>query len=181
MKNSEVEKRKNELLKPYWTEDLHHSLEKLPPKDAKKIVESMDDSEIYIKVNLRKHQEDYIADYIEYLWDISEDAYWKHIKISLDVEIGLLWSDNMSHFERMCNYEIPHDVLIKIIDFAIDDKSQSKQDFDAIGCVIKAQVERFARKAEIDEYISTFKEKKKANAKLAISSMIECRCHYQFY
>lgn len=76
-------------MKPGWTEDLHHSLEELQPEDAKKIIESMTDDEIYQKVNNRKFQEDYIADYLEYLWDISESSFWKHVKTTLDVNQNL--------------------------------------------------------------------------------------------
>jgi hypothetical protein len=95
MNDKELSETKKELMKPDWTENFHNALEELQPADAKKIVESMTDVEIYSKVNNRKFQEDYIADYLEYLWDISESSFWKHLKTTLDVHHHLLWSDKI--------------------------------------------------------------------------------------
>lgn len=83
MDNKKLSEKKQELMKPDWTENLHHELQELPLQEAKWIVENMTDSEIFSKVNNRRFQEDYIADYIEYLWTISPIAYWKHIIASL--------------------------------------------------------------------------------------------------
>lgn len=102
MDNKKLSEKKQELMKPDWTENLHHELQELPLQEAKWIVENMTDSEIFSKVNNRRFQEDYIADYIEYLWTISPIAYWKHIIASLSPNIGALWSDNMSHFRKKC-------------------------------------------------------------------------------
>jgi len=70
MNNKELKILKKELLEAPWTEDVHEGLKKLKPVDSKKIIESLDKTEIYSLVNVRHCQEDYIADYIEYLWDI---------------------------------------------------------------------------------------------------------------
>lgn len=90
MDNKKLSEKKQELMKPDWTENLHHELQELPLQEAKWIVENMTDSEIFSKVNNRRFQEDYIADYIEYLWTISPIAYWKHIIASLSPNIGAL-------------------------------------------------------------------------------------------
>lgn len=183
MTDKEIEKRKTELMKPGWTEDLHHSLEELQPEVAKTIVESMTDNEIYRKVNNRQFQEDYIADYLEYLWEISETAYWKHVKNTLDLEHGILWGDHMSHFEKMCQNKIPDDVLKAVLDFAlsVEVKDNYKQDFEAIGCVVKAQVENFKRLDEIKKYISSLEKAEQILANVRIKEMIKCDCNYQFY
>lgn len=183
MKKSGLEKLKRELMKPGWTEDLHHSLEELSPEDAKIIVESMSDTEIYRKVNNRQFQEDYIADYLEYLWGISETAYWKHVKSTLNLKHGILWGDHMSHFEKMCKYEIPDDVLKAVFDFAIavEIKDNYKQDFEAIGCVIKAQADDFGRLNEIKKYISLLEKEKQDTANERIDLMLKCKCNYTFY
>ncbi|MDP2925114.1 MAG: hypothetical protein Q8N99_01955, partial [Nanoarchaeota archaeon] len=76
MTENEIKKLKEELIKSYWTEDLHLKLTELQAEDAKRIVESMDNFEIFEKVNNRQYQQDYIEDYLEYLWKISEPAYW---------------------------------------------------------------------------------------------------------
>ncbi len=82
MNEKEINKIMRTLMGPDWTENLHEELKVLQPEDSKKIVESMTDSEIFQKVNARRFQEDYIADYLEYLWEISETAFWKHVNIS---------------------------------------------------------------------------------------------------
>lgn len=183
MNKKELEKHKKELMKPGWTEDLHHALEELQTQDAKEIVESMTDSEIYRKVNNRQFQEDYISDYLEYLWEISESAYWKHVIISLDLKVGILWGDHMSHFEKLCNHKIPDNVLKAVLDFAleIDVKENYKQDFEAIGCVVKAQVAKFNRLDEIKKHILSLAKDKQNNADKRINEMINCKCNYQFY
>ena len=170
-------------MKPDWTENLHHALEELQAIDAKQIVESMNETEIYSKVNNRRFQQDYIADYLEYLWDISEEAYWKHVVITLDLEVGILWSDNMSHFEKLCNEKIPSEVLKAVLDFAIGCTVEEnyKQDYEAIGCVIRAQVKKFNRIAEINKYTSSLGKEKEKEANRRINEMIKTKCHYNFY
>ncbi len=183
MNDKELKETKMELMKPDWTENLHHALEELQPEDAKIIVESMTDSEIYRKVNNRKFQEDYISEYIDYLWEISEPTYWKHIIISLDTTVGILWGDDMAHFKKMCNHRIPDDVLKAVLDFAIavEVKDNYKQDFEAIGCVVKAQVEKFKRLDEINKYISSLEKDKQVIADTRLKEMIKCKCNYTFY
>jgi len=127
MNDKELNDIKKELMKPDWTENLHHALEELQPEDAKKIVESMTDNEIYRKVNNRRFQEDYIADYLAYLWDISESSFWKHVKTTLDVNQDLLWSENMFHFEKLCSENIPNDVLVAVIKYAVECPENQKQ------------------------------------------------------
>ena len=90
-------------------------MQELPLQEAKWIVENMTDSEVFSKVNNRRFQEDYIADYIEYLWTISPIAYWKHIIMSLNPSIGVLWGGDMPHFKRMCTIKIPVDVLHAVL------------------------------------------------------------------
>lgn len=181
MNNKKLDEHKKELMKPDWTENLHHALEELQTNDARKIVDSMNETEIYAKVNNRQFQQDYIADYLEYLWEISEQAYWKHVIITLDLEVGLLWSDNMSHFEKLCNEKIPIGVLKAVLDFAIGCQIEEnyKQDYEAIGCVVRAQVKKFNRMAEIKKYISSLDKEKAANKR--INEMIKSKCHYNFY
>lgn len=181
MKDDEIIKKKDELMLEHWTEDLQHSLQDFHPDVARKIIDSMDDSDIYVKVNHRQFQEDYIADYLEYLWDISEEAYWKHIIISLDTEVGLLWSDNMSHFEKMCNNRIPENVLEAVIIFLIDYQSNFPQDIEAIGCVLKAQVEKYNRLEEIHSYIKSLKLKDEKSIIAQVEELIKNDANYNFY
>jgi len=181
MNDNEIKKLKAKLMKPDWTENLHHDLEKLQSEDAKKIVESMNNTEIYQKVNIRRFQEDYIADYLEYLWEISENSFWKHVKVTLDIDKGILWSDNIFHFEKLCNEKIPNDVLVAVLDFAVGCDDKFKPDIEAIGCVIKAQVEEFDRLSEITNYISLLTKEDQDDANTRINEMINCKCNYQFF
>jgi hypothetical protein len=173
MKNSELKKLKSKLMEPDWTETLHHELEKLNPKDAKIIVESMTDEEIDGKVNARLHQQDYIVDYIEFLWEISETAFWRHVAISLDVESGILWGDHMPHLEKMCEVSIPNNVLKAVIDLVVRCEESNKQDLYAIGCVIRAQVKKFDRLGEINKYIESLDLDEQTIAKKRIPEMIK--------
>jgi hypothetical protein len=181
MVSKELKEMKEELMKPDWTENLQHALEELEPEDARKIVESMSRAEIYSKVNNRQFQEDYIADYLEYLWEISEPAYWKHIIISLNVKVGTLWSDNMAHFEKMCTKKIPDDVFKAVLSFAINYNGTFKEDLDAIGCVLKAQIDKFGRIKEIKQYILSLKEEKQDLANSKIHELAKRDCNYLFY
>lgn len=181
MNDKDLRKLKKELMKPGWTEDLHHGLKKLPQEDAAKIVGTMTDQEIKNKVNNRYHQEDYIGDYLRYLWKINKQAFWRHVKITFNTEVGVLWSDNMFHFEIMCKEKIPDDVLNSVLTFAIESPDTVNQDFEAVGCIIKAQVERFDRAAEIDTFILHLDEEKKEIAKQRIDYLLNCECPFIFY
>jgi len=180
MDNKKLSEKKQELMKPDWTENLHHELQELPSQEAKWIVENMTTSEIASKVNNRRFQEDYIADYLEYLWTISPTAYWKHIIASLSPEIGALWSDNMAHFERMCHVKLPINVLYTVLSFAINHDAKNRQDSEAIGCVIKAQIDKFGRIDDIKTYIVSLPEDQRASAKAKIFEYVKQECHYIF-
>jgi hypothetical protein len=180
MKQKKIEKLKKELMEPGWTEELHQALIELGPSNAKKIVDSMTFDEIYSKVNLRNRQQDYIAEYLDFLWEISESAYWKHLIITLDLKIGFLWADDMLHFEKLCNTKIPEDVLEAVLDFAIgvEIKENYTQDFEIIACVVKAQAEKFDRIDDINKYISELSNDIQESAKSKITRMINCECQY---
>lgn len=163
-----------------WTEELHYALKDLSEDDAQEIVESMSDIEIDRKVNIRRHQEDYIADYIEYLWEISEEAYWKHIIISLRDDVGLLWSDNMSHLERMCRNDIPDDVLNAVLSFICELDSDSIFDFEALAEVIKAQVNDYSNRHKIESYTDKLPKRSQEEFMKKIESMLSLEEIYRF-
>ncbi|MFW0739248.1 hypothetical protein [Flavobacterium sp. T12S277] len=181
MTDDEIIKKKDELMSEHWTETLHHSLRDLHPDVARRIVDTMDDSEIYVKVNHRRTQEDYIADYLNYLWDISEEAFWKHIIISLDPEVGILWGSYMPHFEKICRNRIPEEVLEAVILFLINDVNKYKQDTDAIGCVLRAQAKRFNRADEIKNYVRSLNLQEETQILNQIEQLIETEPGYYFY
>jgi len=176
--NEDLKKKKKDLMKPDWTENLQHALEKLPKEEARQIVESMNKREIYSKVNNRKYQEDYIADYLEYLWKISESAYWKHVCATFDKQEGFLWGGYLWHLEKMCHIAIPSFVLKGVLDFILNSKGT---DFEAVACIIKAQVIRFNRLEEINQYISALSKEQQDYMNKTIKEMIDCKPVYDSY
>jgi hypothetical protein len=178
MDKNEIEKLKFDLVNKHWTEELHLGLQEIDEEDARAIVESMDDDDINYKVNARRYQEDYIADYLEFLWEISEISFWKHVKATFDENVGLLWSDNMFYFEMLCHERIPSDVLSKIISYVGSCDDEEKQDLELLGCIIKEQVENFGRLPEIKNLISSLAEKQRYIAKKRTNEMINQQCNY---
>lgn len=181
MTDDEILKKKDELMEEPWTENLHQSLQDFHPDVAQKIVDSMDDDEIYVKVNYRRTQEDYIANYLAFLWDISKEAFWKHIVISLDPEIGILWGSSMPHFEKMCRNRIPEEVLEVVILFLINDVNKFEQDTEAIGCVLRAQAKRFNRLDEIKNYVRSLNIPEETEIINQIEQLVETEPGYSFY
>ena len=178
MDKKELEEIKTNLINKHWTEELHLGLQEIDEDDAKKIVESMNDEEINYKVNFRTYQEDYIADYLEYLWDISEISFWKHVKATFNEDVGLLWSDNMFYFEKLCNYRIPISVLGVVVEYIGSCDDKEKQDLELLGCIIKSQVENFKRLQEIQNIMSTFPIENRHIANRRITQMILQPCNY---
>lgn len=168
---------KEKLLNESWTENFHLSLGELADKDAKEIVDSMDAREIYRKVNIKTHQEDYIADYLEYLWDISENSFWKHIEILLQDDEELLWSDNMFYFEKLCNENIPSNILEAII-FYIKDHKENVQDIELLSDIIIHQVKKYKRLNEINNIISSLPKNKMDEMKRTITTILASSTTY---
>lgn len=162
---------KDGFMKEYWTENFHLALDEIGSEKAKAIVEAMDDADICFRVNARKFQQDYIADYIEYLWGISKIAYWKHVKTTLDVEEGFLWSDNMSHSEKLCNNPIPDDVFEAVLNFAVN--CTEEIDMEIMGDIVKSQAESFDRMKDIKKYLSLLEKNKKEEATNRINKMLD--------
>ncbi|WP_291286939.1 hypothetical protein [Flavobacterium sp.] len=181
MTEDEITEKREELLSEHWTEDLHHSLRDLHPDVARRIIDTMDDSEIYVKVNHRRFQEDYIAEYLNYLWDISKEAFWRHTIVSLDPEVGILWGGDMPHFEKMCKNPIPKEVLEAVIHFLIHDKNKIEQDTEAIGCVLRAQAKRFNQLDEIKNYVRSLNLQEETEILNQIEQLIETEPGYSFY
>lgn len=179
------EKIKKQLLSEHFIEDMQRSLEEMPEDVAKQIIDSMTDREIYVRVNKRRMQEDYIADYIDFLWDISRDAFWKHVSATFNVTEGLLWAGDMLYIEKVCSNKMPDFLLQKLIDFWVAYQTQNSADSDlnieGLGCILKAQCVRFGQKENILKYLiekyptlgHTYGEK--------LDYFINSDCHYNFY
>jgi hypothetical protein len=181
--NQDQEKKK--LLKEYLIENMQRSLEEMPLEVAKQIIDSMTEKEIYVRVSKRQMQEDYIADYINFLWDVSRDSFWKHVSATFDIKEGLLWGGDMLYIEKICDNEIPSNILEKIIEFWINYRTvfpgQYEQDIDGLACILKAQCIRFNRKAEILAYIGIKYPQDLASYQEQLDLFINKDCHYTFY
>ena len=178
MDKRELAELKNDLINRHWTEELHLGLQEIDEQDAIKIVESMNEEEINYKVNFRKFQEDYIADYLEYLWKISETSFWVHVKATFNEDVGLLWSDNMFYFERLCYENIPSSMLNVVVEYIGACADEEKQDLELLGCIVKSQAENFNRLPEIKNIISSLPLKNGQIAKRRVAEMVNKPCHY---
>jgi hypothetical protein len=178
MNNQGLEKIKTDLLNDHWTETLHYGLKELSKGNAKAIVESFDKDDINRKVNSRKFQEDYIADYLEFLWGISEDSFWNHISEMFTHEIELLWSDNMFYYEILCNEKIPTNIFQIIVTY-IGYCNEKDQDFELLTDIIKSQIDNFKRQNEINNIISSFPKNIQYIIKRKVEIMINSNYTYK--
>lgn len=178
MSEKKLVDQKNELMNEYWTENFHLSLQELDEDDAVKIVESLDEDEINFRVNARRYQEDYIADYLEYLWEISPESFWTHVKATFNEQVGLLWSDNMFYFERLCYENIPSNILFTIVDYIGNCPDDEKQDLELLGCIVKSQVELHKRLPEIKNLITSLSKEPADIANRRVIQMTNDQCSY---
>lgn len=156
-------------------EDIHAQLAEMDDDVAYSIVSSMSDKKVYLNVNLRQFQADYICDYLEYLWDISEKDFWKHVMASFDLSEGLLWSDNMVHCRKMQDGPIPDEVWGALIHFAL--KVEEQRDVDALVCVIKGQLD-FRTAADVYTIVDGFPAEQQEVAKIRAKYLLESPCTY---
>lgn len=180
MTENEIRDYKKKLMKEHWVEERHRQLKELSMDDAKIIVESMNEREVYLNVNVRHTQEDYIADYLEFLWKISPAAFWKHMLISLDANEGVLWGGDMPHFEKMCRQKIPNEVWDAVLKFIFESDGKFEQDLEAIGCVVKAQAEKYGRMLEIESFIASLSDTSQEIVSARINKMLNSPCKYYF-
>ncbi len=156
----ELEKIKENLLNEYWTENFHEGLKELGDEKAKVIVESMNSQDIYGKVNFKSRQQDYIADYLKYLWDISENSFWKHIEMLFQDDEELLMSDNMFYHEKLCNEKIPPNILQEVVNYIryynSDDVDRYEYEYELLTDIILMQVRNYQRLDEINNIISSY-------------------------
>lgn len=104
----EIQAHLDELVTFNWTEDKHLYLESLDEEVSRIVLEAMLEEERDVIMNHRKSQQDYIGDYLEFVWERSEKAYWDHIESMFsDDGDGLLLYDLNEHLEIMSHYTMP--------------------------------------------------------------------------
>lgn len=162
----------------YDIEGIHRGLEALSKDVAREILEEMNSERIHMNVNLRNCQEDYIADYLEYLWDISKPSFWKHVIESLNTTVGLLWSDNMFYMRVLCDHRLPLDVWDAIMSFALD--AEQGSDIDAIGYVVRSQCEKFGMEDSFRSYIQKCPLNLITENNRRLNDILSTTCKYSF-
>jgi len=127
------------LFSDYWIEDRHRFLKELSHEERLELVASFNTDEILSNVNRRKFQEDYISDYLEYLYRISKKSFWLHITAMFSSGgDGILWSDNFFYIEKIRSEELP-DLTFELILSYFQANMQS-QDSDILKDIIASQV-----------------------------------------
>lgn len=116
MKTSNNDTRKEAFLSPYWVEERHDYIKTLNPKAARDLLKSLTDDEESLNVNHRQFQEAYICDYLDYLWGIDRDSFWRHIVASFHHPDGTLMSDNNFHIDVMKHEHLPEKVWLALLD-----------------------------------------------------------------
>lgn len=86
----------------------------------------------------------------------------------------------MSHLKRLCTTRIPEDILMAVIIFLIDDERNIYQDTEAIGCILKSQVEKFDRLEEILSYIKCLNLKDESDIINQVEELIKKEFNYYF-
>ncbi|MEN8952807.1 hypothetical protein [Planktotalea arctica] len=96
-----------EFMSFYWTEERQSYLETLPATLVREVLGLIRPSDLQIIVNFRRHQEDYIGDFLRYLWGVDEEAFWDHLAATFGGEDGLLLYDDDHHIELMTSRNMP--------------------------------------------------------------------------
>lgn len=101
----------------HWTEDAHQYLEELPEDTAIRVLEALRPEQMFSLVNYRRRQEDYIGDYLTYVWKASPDAFWRHIEQMLMSEDGLLMCDRTDIDDVLTSEDMPIAVWMTFLQF----------------------------------------------------------------
>ena len=131
---------KDVFMSKYWVEERHDFLKALPLKEQKELVDSLSPDDIDENVNWRRFQEQYICDYIDYLWEISKGSFWKHIATSLKNPEGLIPGENdftitIIKTERMPKYVFRQ--LLKALERLVQNSSGL---IDSYFCEMHAEI-----------------------------------------
>jgi hypothetical protein len=132
---------KKNFFSEQWVEQRHHYLKSLSPRDARRLAESLTPDEIVTNVNVRRFQQDYIADYLDDLWSISHGAFWNHVTVMLKHPEGIIMSDNMFYQDTMSGYSVPHSVWSAMVESLLPAKPWYH--YDVVLSVMRSQILQF--------------------------------------
>ena len=166
-----------------WTEDKHDYLESLPDELAAQIVGKISEDTMRSIMTFRHRQQDYIGDYLEYLWNLdgSEPAYWDHITAMFESEEGLLIADTTEHMHVMESYEMPIETWNAMLDsivriHGVELTSQiMKFELESLGPIFLSQTSRpekdSVRRVSVLTWINAMDEKIRPSALWYISTI----------
>lgn len=105
----------DEIASAHWTEDAHQYLENLDEDLATAVLNSLGPEQIAQLVIYRHRQEDYIGDYLEFVWELSPDAFWRHIEQIVMSDGGLLMYDGDEIHNVLISENMPLPVWVKLL------------------------------------------------------------------
>lgn len=103
------------LMEMHWTEERHIYISELDEDTSRRVTEALLPEQIHILVNYRQFQEDYIGDYLEYLWDLSQLAFWRHIEQTFQSVDGMLLYDLENVHNILTSYDMPISVWTSLL------------------------------------------------------------------
>lgn len=178
-KNPKLESLRKQIKSERSIETIHHKIMDLPREEAVELVDLFTNNRVFRNVNVRGQQEDYIAEYLYYLWKISPASFWRHIKSLLNPARDLLWGSDMDYMVIMARNRMPDDVWKKVIEFATQSNIW-EQDKDAMASLLQAQCKRFNRREELDKIINSYPKTRKQAAKERIDELMKAPINYRF-
>jgi mRNA-degrading endonuclease toxin of MazEF toxin-antitoxin module len=100
-----------------WTEDAHRYLEELDEDTAAAVLDALPVEQIDQLVNFRSRQEDYIGDYLEFVWHANPQAFWRHIDLTFRSDEGMLMYDLDGVHTVLTSEDMPLSVWMTLLRF----------------------------------------------------------------
>lgn len=92
-------------------------LESLRPSVAAAVLDRIDDTEVWATVNVRGTYHAYVCEFLEFIWQVSPAAFWRHARIACDEgEEGIPVADVDGHWDILRREEMPDDVWLALLD-----------------------------------------------------------------
>jgi hypothetical protein len=100
-----------------WTENAHQYLEGLEEGTATAVLNALRPEQMYNLVNYRFRQEDYIGDYLEFVWHSSPNAFWRHIEQSFMSDEGMVMYDDDKVHRVLISEDMPLTVWMTLLEY----------------------------------------------------------------
>jgi len=100
-----------------WTEDAHKYLGKLPGEMVIKVLAALRPEQKDQLVNFRSRQNDYIGDYLEFVWRRNQSAFWSHIEQTFMSNEGMLMYDLQNVHTILASKDMPLSTWLTLLRF----------------------------------------------------------------